>query len=88
MHCILYAFCHIISEKAVSIKFFLFPFQNIPCEYSLEVPFHPSKTYVVGTHYKRLAKVLLMRFHNVCIYGEIRKNIKTYVLKRTPYIEL
>ena len=31
------------------------------------------KTYVVGTHSKRLAKALLMSTHNICFHGEIRK---------------
>ena len=40
------------------INFFLFLHENI---------------YVVGTHQKCLAKVLLMSTHNICLRGEIRK---------------
>ena len=31
------------------------------------------KTYVVGTHLKHLAEVLLMSTHNICFRGEMRK---------------
>ena len=31
------------------------------------------KTYIVGTHKKRLAEALLMSTHNICFYEEIRK---------------
>ena len=31
------------------------------------------KTYIVGTHQKRLGKALLMSTHNICFHGEIRK---------------
>ena len=33
------------------------------------------KTYIVGTHWKCLTKVLLMSTHNVCFYGELKKII-------------
>ena len=36
------------------------------------------KTYVVGTHYKRLAEALLMNTHNICFHGEIRKMLFEY----------
>ena len=32
-----------------------------------------AKTYVVGTHQKRLGKALLMSTHNISFRGEIRK---------------
>ena len=32
-----------------------------------------TKTYVVGTHNKRLGEALLMSTHNICFHGEIRK---------------
>ena len=31
------------------------------------------KTYVVGTHQKRLGEALLMSTHNICFCGDIRK---------------
>ena len=31
------------------------------------------KTYVVGTHEKRLTEALLMNIHNICFHGEIRR---------------
>ena len=33
------------------------------------------KTYVVGTHWKRLSEALPMSTHIICFHGEIRKNI-------------
>ena len=33
------------------------------------------ETYVVGTDYKCLAKVLLLSTPNICFHEEIRKNI-------------
>ena len=33
------------------------------------------KIYIVGTHQKRLSKVLLMSTHNICFYGEMEKII-------------
>ena len=38
------------------------------------------KTYVVGTHKKRLAEVLLMSTHNICFHGEIKKILCGYPL--------
>ena len=35
------------------------------------------KTYVVDTHLKRFSKALLMNTHNICFYGETRKNLST-----------
>ena len=35
------------------------------------------KTYVVDTHLKLLSKALLMNTHNICFYGETRKNLST-----------
>ena len=29
--------------------------------------------HVVGTHYNRLAKAILMSTHNLCFYGELTK---------------
>ena len=50
-----------------SLIFFLFLHKNIHC----------------GTHWKRLAEVLLMSTHNKCFCGEIRKKIKLFVWKGT-----
>ena len=50
------------------------------------------KTYVVGTHLKRLAQVLLMSTHNICFRREIRNHsanhISTFGLKKASYQEL
>ena len=35
--------------------------------------FSPRKTYVVGTHWKRLSEALPMSTHNIRFNGEIRK---------------
>ena len=35
--------------------------------------YFPKKTYVVGPHYRRLAKMLLMSTRNIGFRGEIRK---------------
>ena len=32
-----------------------------------------TKTYIVGTHYKCLAKIPKMSTHNICFHGEVRK---------------
>ena len=39
------------------------------------------KTYVVGTHLKRLKEALQMSTHDICFNGEIRKNITHFWLK-------
>ena len=36
------------------------------------------KTYILGTHQKRLAEALLMSTHNICLHGEIRKILPGY----------
>ena len=39
------------------------------------------KTYIVGTHKKRLPEALLMSIHNIYFHGEVRKqNILTGVM--------
>ena len=38
---------------------------------------YPMKTYVVGTHLNCPCESLLMRTHNICFHGEIRKIINT-----------
>ena len=43
-----------------------------------------TKTYVVGTHWKRLSKALLMSTHNICFHGEIRKIFTWYPLLSRP----
>ena len=39
-----------------------------------------TKTYLVGTHEKRLAKALLMSTHNICFHEEIRKKTLIWIL--------
>ena len=39
------------------------------------------KTYVVGTHKKRLIEALLMSIHNICFRVEIRKISLPFVWK-------
>ena len=46
------------------------------------------KTYVVGTHWKYLDKVLLISTHNICCYGEIRKISTISSCKKAPYLQL
>ena len=46
------------------------------------------KTYVVGTHQKRLGEALLMSTHNICFHGEIRKVSLLLVEKKKSYVEL
>ena len=42
-------------------------------------PYFPWK-HVVGTHWKCLGEVLLIRTHNICFWGEIRKyNVDPYI---------
>ena len=36
------------------------------------------KTYVVGTHKKRLMETLPLITHNICFHGEIRKILSGY----------
>ena len=38
------------------------------------------KTYVVGTHLKRLTEALLMSTHNICFCREVRKILYGYPL--------
>ena len=61
---------YIIQDKA------LFASENIDI--------FSAKTYVVGTHYKRLDEALLMRTHNIYIRCETRK----YYLDTSSYLEL
>ena len=44
----------------------------------------PTKTYVEGTHQKRLAEALLMSTHNTCFRREIRKLVTWYPLLSRP----
>ena len=41
-----------------------------------------TKTYIVGSHQKRLTQALLMSTHKICFHGEIIKNINTFLLKK------
>ena len=59
--------------------------KNICCGYSSEAP-QSIKTYVVGTHQKRLTEVLLMSTHNICFYGEIRKIIPELSSNTPPQV--
>ena len=44
-------------------------------EKHLYFSYFSKKTYVVGTHKKRPSEALLMSTHNICSYGELKKNI-------------
>ena len=44
-----------------------------------------TKTYVVGTHQKRLAEALLMSTHNICFRGEISEK---YTPDTHSYLDL
>ena len=46
----------------------------------LYLSYFSMKTFVVGTHSKRLAEALLMSTHNICFCGEIRKILCGYLL--------
>ena len=70
--------------------FFLFLHKNECCGYSLEAPHlkHLStKTYLVGTHYKHLSKVLLMSTHSICFLGEIRKKYQQFSDEKSALAE-
>ena len=74
----------------------------IRCFFSIQKYFYFSyfsmKTYVMGTHKKRLAEALLMSTHNICFLGEIRKiftgypplsrHMHSFKLKKDPNLEL
>ena len=36
---------------------------------------------IEGTHYKYLIKALLVSTHNICFYGEIKKNIDIFLVE-------
>ena len=59
--------CIIASDKA-----------NFSIEKYWYFSYFSIKTYVVGTHQKRLAKALLMSTHSICFRGEIRKILCWY----------
>ena len=42
------------------------------------------KTYVVGTHWKRLVEALPMSTHNICFYGELENYYPIIITKYFP----
>ena len=58
-----------LNKRGIHIIVFLFPYENICCGYSLEVP--------------RLGEALLMSTHNIHFHGEIRKKYQFFLIEKS-----